>query len=191
MSKGWPMYRRIISWGARSLARPLTSASDPMTGFFAITKEEVRASTGHHSSHWGSHVKRQLLLSAPINTSGFKIALELLLKSPSRSIAEVPYSFGLRKIGSSKLGARVMLKYVGQLLQLYAWSWGAFFHLLVAVGAAVAVVIGQRVWTEWRIRMHGSGELLPGGLSGRKPARAGLFPSSKSRGLPLESKRLV
>ena len=41
MSKGWPLYRRIISWGARSLARPLTSASDPMTGFFAIMKEEV------------------------------------------------------------------------------------------------------------------------------------------------------
>lgn len=42
MSEGWPLHRRIISWGARVLARPLTSASDPMTGFFAITKEQVR-----------------------------------------------------------------------------------------------------------------------------------------------------
>lgn len=46
MSKGWPLYRRIISWGARSLARPLTSASDPMTGFFAITKNEVSDKLG-------------------------------------------------------------------------------------------------------------------------------------------------
>ena len=42
MSKDWPLYRRIISWGARTLARPLTSASDPMSGFFAIQKDLVR-----------------------------------------------------------------------------------------------------------------------------------------------------
>jgi hypothetical protein len=42
MDKNWPLYRRIISWGARSLARPLTSASDPMTGFFGIRKDLVR-----------------------------------------------------------------------------------------------------------------------------------------------------
>lgn len=41
MSKDWPVHRRIISWGARILARPLTSVSDPMTGCFAIRKETV------------------------------------------------------------------------------------------------------------------------------------------------------
>lgn len=41
MSKNWPLHRRIISWGARTLARPLTSASDPMTGFFGLTKDQV------------------------------------------------------------------------------------------------------------------------------------------------------
>jgi dolichol-phosphate mannosyltransferase len=41
MDKNWPWYRHVISWGARSLARPLTSASDPMTGFFGIRKELV------------------------------------------------------------------------------------------------------------------------------------------------------
>lgn len=42
MSQGWPLHRRIISWGARTLATPLTSASDPMTGFFGIMKDHVR-----------------------------------------------------------------------------------------------------------------------------------------------------
>lgn len=41
MDRDWPLYRKIISWGARMLARPLTSASDPMTGFFAIQKDLV------------------------------------------------------------------------------------------------------------------------------------------------------
>lgn len=42
VDRDWPLYRRIISAGARSLARPLTSASDPMTGFFGLTKDLVR-----------------------------------------------------------------------------------------------------------------------------------------------------
>lgn len=41
VDKDWPLYRKVISWGARMLARPLTSASDPMTGFFGLTKELV------------------------------------------------------------------------------------------------------------------------------------------------------
>jgi dolichol-phosphate mannosyltransferase len=42
MDANWPLYRRVISWGARLLARPLTTASDPMTGFFGIRKDYVR-----------------------------------------------------------------------------------------------------------------------------------------------------
>ena len=42
MDKDWPVYRRIISWGARMLSRPLTNAQDPMGGFFALKKDLVR-----------------------------------------------------------------------------------------------------------------------------------------------------
>lgn len=41
MDKDWPLHRRIISSGARMLALPLTTASDPMSGFFGITKQKV------------------------------------------------------------------------------------------------------------------------------------------------------
>ena len=41
MDKDWPVYRRIISWGARVLSRPLTNAQDPMGGFFALKKDLV------------------------------------------------------------------------------------------------------------------------------------------------------
>ncbi|KAK4051463.1 hypothetical protein OIV83_002947 [Microbotryomycetes sp. JL201] len=170
MSKRWPMYRRVISWGARILARPLTSASDPMTGFFGILKD-------------------QFLASAPINTSGFKIALELLLKSPLKSgaqLKQVPYSFGVRKLGASKLSSKVMLRYVGQLLTLYAWAWGVWFHLLIGTGAAAAAAIAMSLFDHAQARRHVQ-ELLPGGST-----RRGLLaqPSLRSR-VPLESKRLV
>lgn len=89
----------------------------------------------------------QLHRSKPINPSGFKIALELLLKSPHPAhLPEVPYSFGIRTSGSSKLSSKIMLKYVGQLVSLYVWAWGVFFHLLVAAGATVAVQVGEKAW---------------------------------------------
>ncbi|BGP32619.1 hypothetical protein JCM10296v2_004400 [Rhodotorula toruloides] len=145
MSEGWPLHRRIISWGARVLARPLTSASDPMTGFFAITKEQFHR-------------------SKPINPSGFKIALELLLKSPSpSSLPEVPYSFGLRTSGSSKLSSKIMVKYVGQLVSLYVWSWGVFFHLLLAAGVVGVVKGGEVVWRERKRRVSRGREFPLGG----------------------------
>lgn len=42
MDDSWPLYRRVISNGARYMALPLTGVSDPMSGFFGIRKEEVR-----------------------------------------------------------------------------------------------------------------------------------------------------
>ena len=128
MSAKWPLYRRIISWGARMLARPLTSASDPMTGFFGIRKDFY-------------------LKSQPINPSGFKIALELMLKTPRESnqvLAEVPYSFATRTVGQSKLTGKVMFRYVGQLAKLYRWKLGWFgMMVLGAFVGVMSVAIGH------------------------------------------------
>ncbi|SGY13530.1 BQ5605_C010g05885 [Microbotryum silenes-dioicae] len=150
MSKGWPLYRRVISWGARTLARPLTSASDPMTGFFAIRRDHF-------------------LKSRPINSSGFKIALELMLKTPPSRIAESPYSFGLRQTGTSKLSSKVMVRYVGQLLTLYAWKIGILFHVLVALGVGLGVLGLEKAVGIVR-RRKGTGPMLVGHMSReRKP----------------------
>lgn len=63
IDKDWPLYRRIISSGARAMARPLTSASDPMSGFFGLQKKYLM-----HKD------------AKSINSQGFKIALDLLVK---------------------------------------------------------------------------------------------------------------
>ncbi|KAK6969036.1 nucleotide-diphospho-sugar transferase, partial [Favolaschia claudopus] len=121
MDRNWPLYRRVISWGARMLARPLTTASDPLTGFFAVKKDAFEA-------------------SAPLSPMGFKIALELLLSVPKASRPpEVPYAFGVRTQGVSKLGAKVIVKYVLQLVHLYRRALGIFWHILVAGGTTGAI----------------------------------------------------
>jgi dolichol-phosphate mannosyltransferase len=55
MDRDWPLYRRVISWGARTLARPLTSAGDPMSGFFALKKDLVSKLCGHYWHSFSKH----------------------------------------------------------------------------------------------------------------------------------------
>ena len=128
MDKDWPLHRRIISSGARLLARPLTSASDPMSGFFGISKRAF------------SHADTR------INAQGFKIALDLLVKSdlPNNAIAESAFSFGLRQEGESKLDGKVMLKYLEQLAELYRYKFGTVPLLFVLV---VLLVLALYLWT--------------------------------------------
>ncbi|GAA5822399.1 hypothetical protein JCM10212_006830 [Sporobolomyces blumeae] len=175
MSQGWPLHRRIISWGARTLARPLTSASDPMTGFFGIMKDH-------------------LLASKPINSSGFKIALELLLKTPPVPIRDIPYSFGIRTIGSSKLSSKVMLKYVGQLVTLYVWSWGVWFHVLVALAIVAAVNVVDSGLRQRRRKRSRSMEYPLGGYhpdGGKAPLVTRQGGWSWGRSKVIETKRFL
>ena len=111
IDKDWPLYRRVISSTARAMAKPLTVASDPMSGFFGLQKKYLTEAS-----------------DKDINKQGFKIALELLAKLPlpeNQSIGEIPFSFGVRTEGESKLSGKVMIQYLEQLKELYVFKFGA------------------------------------------------------------------
>jgi dolichol-phosphate mannosyltransferase len=119
------MHRRVISTGARLLARPLTTVSDPMSGFFGIQKKYVQLPLNVYTN-------KKFTQASDLNPHGFKVALDLLLKSPLpiNGITEVPFSFGTRKEGESKLTGKVMLRYLEQLGELYWWK---FYGLILAI----------------------------------------------------------
>ncbi|EMD36441.1 glycosyltransferase family 2 protein [Gelatoporia subvermispora B] len=129
VDKDWPLYRRVISSGARLLALPLTSASDPMSGFFGIRKEAF-------------------LKARSINGAGFKIALELLVKAhiPRGAIAEVPFSFGVRAEGESKLTGKVMVKYLEQLAELYWYQYNWLVVLAAVLVFLVCALFLRALW---------------------------------------------
>ena len=97
--ENWPLGRRLISKGATLLARPLTSVSDPMSGFFCF--------------------RRSLLRGARLEPEGYKILLEILARCDIARAVEVPYMFRDRRAGISKLSGRVMRQYLGHLIRLY------------------------------------------------------------------------
>ncbi|KAH9582164.1 Glycosyltransferase 2-like [Trypanosoma melophagium] len=115
IDRDWPLYRRIISWGARLLARPLTPLSDPMSGFFAIRKDVF------------------LRGADALNPIGYKIALELFVKCRVKKYEEVGFNFSTRTIGESKLTGKVALHYLKHLQALYVYSYGVWIVIAVVV----------------------------------------------------------
>ena len=126
IDKDWPLYRRVISSTARMMARPLTTASDPMSGFFGLQKKYLLQAKQDQ-----------------INSKGFKIALELLAKLPlpqDQPIGEVPFSFGVRTEGESKLSGKVIVQYLEQLKELYIYKYGATNLVLFVMFAVILVL---------------------------------------------------
>eukprot|EP01137_Pigoraptor_chileana_P008614 Opistho-2@55708 len=89
------------------------------------------------------------LRATDLNPSGFKIALELLVKTQPRGVREIPYSFVDRLRGESKLKLKTQLQYALQVMRLY---WRAFplifvVYALVALLSASFFAVGMlRLW---------------------------------------------
>lgn len=94
----WPWTRRLVSWGANLLARPLVPMRDATSGFFAV--------------------RREVLEGVSLNPIGFKIGLEVMARGRYRRFVEVPYIFEDRRYGKSKFGLREVFHYLWQLLVL-------------------------------------------------------------------------
>jgi dolichol-phosphate mannosyltransferase len=99
----WKASRHLISrmaiWMTLPVQRSGLRARDPMSGFFMV--------------------RRECLDGIALQTSGFKILLEILARADLRSVAEVPFTFGPRGAGASKASLRVALEYLLLLLRLY------------------------------------------------------------------------
>ncbi len=121
--------------------------SDPMSGFFMLRRTVIET-------------------TAPrLQTQGFKILLDILLTAGSQlRVGEVPYAFGTRQHGESKLDNQVMLDFAGLLLSRATGGLvsvrflvfglvgviGLFVHLLtlrLTLGAGADFVLAQSVAT--------------------------------------------
>ena len=85
----WPLSRQLMSRFACLLARGLTPVRDVTSGFFLVRRELARGAT--------------------ISAGGFKICLELLIRSAPRLVIEVPYVFQTRTAGQSKMNLKEAL----------------------------------------------------------------------------------
>jgi dolichol-phosphate mannosyltransferase len=99
----WPFKRRLLSRTACLLARGLSPIRDAASGFFVIKRETARGTS--------------------IKAGGFKICLELIVRSGARRVVELPYRFDDRELGQSKMSLREAAGYLVQLRDLYRERW--------------------------------------------------------------------
>jgi dolichol-phosphate mannosyltransferase len=109
-SDDWGFLRWLNSRVATLLARPLTSARDPMAGFFAFRRTTFAA-------------------GRDFNPVGYKIGLEFIVKCGCERVVEVPIHFEDRQLGKSKLTMRQQLLYLKHLRRLYTFKFGAWSQL--------------------------------------------------------------
>jgi len=97
----WDESRQLSSRLATGLSQRLLGVKlrDPMSGFFMIRREAFMGAVHH------------------LSTMGFKILLDIVVSSPrTLHFVELPYTFGLRHAGESKLDARVAWDYLMMLV---------------------------------------------------------------------------
>jgi dolichol-phosphate mannosyltransferase len=100
----WNPFRWLISSAAICAARPLQprclSVRDPLSGFFLV--------------------RRRCVENLPFQPTGFKLLLEILVRGRVRSLEELPFVFGRRGAGRSKVSLRVAWDYLALLARLYS-----------------------------------------------------------------------
>jgi dolichol-phosphate mannosyltransferase len=101
-TKNWELSRVLMSKFACQLARGLTPVKDVTSGFFLI--------------------RRDLARGVAISAGGFKICLELLIRSAPKLVIEVPYVFTGRTAGESKMNLAEATGYLKQLRDLRAYK---------------------------------------------------------------------
>jgi dolichol-phosphate mannosyltransferase len=93
----------LLSWGATFLARIFfPDIADSGSGFFAFRKEVIK--------------------NAPLKPQGFRMLFEILGKGNWKTAKEIPYTFGLRNQGTSKLSSKTVVAYLLQLWGLFTYS---------------------------------------------------------------------
>ena len=122
----WNALRRFHSWVATKLARTFlgVALTDPMSGYFILPRRRF------------NRIRKQL------DSSGFKILLEIIARLTPSRIVEVPYTFRTRVAGKSKLSSKVVLQYMGQLWRLSSVSryMSVRFIKFALVGASGTIV---------------------------------------------------
>lgn len=110
----WGFLRKIASRGAGLLARlalpgTLSKLWDPTSGYFVI--------------------RRSVIENIDLCPRGFKILIEVLARGRYKKVVEVPYLFGARNEGKSKLRTRQYIEFLSHLARL-AWETGQLGRLL-------------------------------------------------------------
>jgi dolichol-phosphate mannosyltransferase len=118
--------RAGISAFATELAKRVLKVqiADPMSGFFMIRRDRFEQ------------------LAPQLSTQGFKILLDIVATAKGKlRTVEIPFTFGARQHGESKLDSMVMLDFLGLLLAKLTHDVVSLRFLLFAMVGSIGLVV--------------------------------------------------
>ncbi len=92
----WKWWRRIISQTGVFITCLITGVKDPLSGFFFFRKS--------------------VLENVKLDTVGYKILLEILVKGKFKKVKEIPFRFRIRKFSTSKLDKKEYWLFLKQII---------------------------------------------------------------------------
>lgn len=100
--ESWTLSRKLISRAAeliaKTLFKELYDVTDPLSGYFGLNKNILR--------------------KTKLEPEGYKLLIEILIKTNYDSLKEIPYTFYDRDRGSSSIGFTEYVKYLKHLFKL-------------------------------------------------------------------------
>lgn len=106
----WPWHRQLVSKVASLMAAGVTPIKDPTSGFMAV--------------------RRELLSGLQLNPVGWKIVLEVVVKSLNKRLLEIPITFNDRALGKSKMSLKGQWNYIRHLCRLYEFRLPGFIEFI-------------------------------------------------------------
>ncbi len=132
-TEDWSAFRWLNSYIATLMAKPLVgTVRDPMAGFFAMRREALRTADA-------------------LNPIGYKIGLELIVKTHITRVGEVPIVFRNRQHGESKLTLKEQFRYLEHLSRLFDYKFpkgSPRVKFLIAAGCGTAACFGAVATSE-------------------------------------------
>ncbi len=127
----WDERRHALSRLATRLALRLCKVrvTDPMSGFFALRRDVFEEALPR------------------LNPKGFKILLDLLVHVPATTpVAELPFTFGLRAHGESKLSRRVQIEFLEYLYDVTAGRFIPLTFVQYGLVGIMGVIVNLAVY---------------------------------------------
>lgn len=106
--ENWNFFRKLLSYSGVGCARLLTRTHDPLSGYFFL--------------------RRSVIEGVSLQTKGYKILLEILVKGRCEKVVEIPFRFRMRQFSQSKLSIREHFLFIGQLVK-YGWYKSRYGHV--------------------------------------------------------------
>lgn len=138
MVEQWKWWRRLISQAGVLITYLLTGVKDPLSGFFFL--------------------RRSVLANVKLDTVGYKILLEILVKGNYQKVKEIPFRFRIRKFSTSKLDTNEYWLFLKQIIgytwyKLARWLRANKFLTGILICASILLVYQVAYRTFWSDEM--------------------------------------